>query len=111
MAIHVKRAYDPADDRDGLRILVDRLWPRGLAKAEAHVDLWAKEVAPSTALRQWFGHDPARWTEFRTRYRAELATAPLDELKTLVAQGPVTLIYSAHDSEHNQAVVLAEYLQ
>ena len=98
MAIFLKRAYDPPTASDGKRILVDRLWPRGLAKVKAKFDVWLKDVAPSTELREWFGHDPAKWTEFQTRYRAELKGNPaFDELKKLAHQGNITLIYAARD--------------
>ncbi|HET6381901.1 MAG TPA: DUF488 domain-containing protein [Armatimonadota bacterium] len=111
--IRLKRAYDPPAPEDGRRILVDRLWPRGVKKEAAHVDLWLKEVAPSTALRQWFGHDPDRWEEFRRRYRAELGerSALIQQLKDEMKKGPVTLLYSAHDTEHNNAVVIKELLE
>ncbi len=111
-AIRIKRAYEPASSSDGTRILVDRLWPRGLKKADAAISRWMKEIAPSAELRKWFGHDPQRWQEFRRRYNAELARKRelVEELRTLAAQGPVTLIYSAHDEAHNQAVVLRETL-
>ena len=109
--IRTKRVYEPAASEDGLRVLVDRLWPRGLKKADAAVALWLKEAAPSAELRRWFGHDPARWDEFRRRYAAELdgnraALAPL-----LAAEGTLTLLYAAHDEEHNNAVALAEWLR
>ncbi len=111
MGATLKRVYEPATSADGKRILVDRLWPRGLSKDKAKVDHWLKEVAPSTALRQWFGHDPGKWAEFQTRYRAELKSNPaLDELRTLSAQGNVTLLYAARDQEHNEAVVLQKIL-
>lgn len=107
----IKRVYEPPMPKDGRRILVDRLWPRGLKKSDAALDHWFKEVGPSTALRQWFGHRPERWPEFRRRYRAELAKNPaLEELRALVKRRRVTLLYGAKDSAHNQAVVLAEYL-
>ena len=107
----IKRVYEPPSKRDGLRVLVDRLWPRGLKKSDAALDHWFKEVGPSTALRQWFGHDPAHWPQFRRRYRAELAKNPaLEELRALVNRRRVTLLYGAKDDKHNQAVVLAEYL-
>ncbi len=110
----IKRIYEPQAPGDGTRVLVDRLWPRGLTKAEAHVDLWLKDIAPSAELRKWFGHDPERWDEFQRRYAAELdeRAAALEELREPVAaKGPVTLLYSAHDQEHNQAVALAGYLK
>jgi len=110
--IHLKRIYAPRDSHDGLRVLIDRIWPRGVAKAEAGIDLWLKEVAPSTALRKWFGHRPARWPEFRSRYLAELARSPdADRLRALCGGGVVTLLYAAKDEAHNNAVVLAEHLR
>lgn len=109
--VRIKRAYLPPAATDGQRVLVDRLWPRGLAKDDAHIALWLKEVAPTTLLRKWFGHEPARWTEFRSRYRDELADNPaLETLRALARKGDVTLVYSARDEAHNQAVVLAELL-
>lgn len=112
LPFRIKRVYEPYDPGDGTRLLVDRLWPRGITKAHAHIDLWLKDVAPSTALREWFGHDPARWNEFRHRYREELRelAGPVARIEDLVEHGPVTLIYSAHDDVHNQARVLADYL-
>jgi uncharacterized protein YeaO (DUF488 family) len=110
--IKLKRAYvRPAAD-DGVRILIDRLWPRGVTKVDAAIDQWAKDIAPSTALRQWFGHDPARWEEFRRRYAAEVRQHPeqLARLRALARQGPVTLVYSAHDELHNDGVVLRDLL-
>jgi uncharacterized protein YeaO (DUF488 family) len=109
----IKRVYEPAEPADGTRVLVDRLWPRGVSKAEARVDLWLKEVAPSAALRKWFNHDPARWEEFRKRYGAELDGNPedLQHLRELARHGKVTLVYSAHDEAHNQAVALLGYLE
>ncbi len=106
--VKIKRAYEPSRASDGTRILVDRLWPRGLSKRKAAIDEWMKDIAPSTALRKWFGHEPARWGAFRTRYKAELRRKPaqLKHLRTLARQGPVTLVYSAHDELHNDAVVL-----
>lgn len=107
----IKRIYEPADDGDGKRILVDRIWPRGVSKDEARLDLWLKDVAPTTALRQWFGHDPARWTEFQARYRAELAANPaLATLRAAATGQKTTLLYGAHDPDHNQAVVLYDVL-
>ncbi len=112
--IAIKRVYDPPARADGVRILVDRLWPRGLAKRDAKLDRWMREIAPSTELRKFFGHDPAHWKEFRTRYLAELkreeARRLLDEIAGLAKKGAVTLIYGASDREHNQAVVLKELL-
>ena len=114
MTIKVKRAYDPPASSDGLRVLVDRLWPRGLSKERAAVDEWLREVAPSTDLRRWFAHDPARWAEFKRRYSAELeAPAALDtvaRLRSLAAEGDITLLYAATDDLHNNAVALREYL-
>lgn len=113
--IRIKRVYtDPSPD-DGLRILVDRVWPRGVSKARAHVDQWAKEWAPSTELRKWFAHDPGKWTAFRTRYLAELRASDqrpaLLEMAQRSKRNRVTLVYSAADEQHNQAVVLRELLQ
>ncbi len=110
--LKLKRAYDPAAPEDGMRILIDRLWPRGVSKASAALDDWMKEIAPSTDLRKWFGHDPARWEEFQRRYRAELAThaEALDRLRALAEKHVVTLVYSAHDEAHNDAVVLRDVL-
>jgi uncharacterized protein YeaO (DUF488 family) len=112
MNIKIKRAYEPPSEDDGMRILVDRLWPRGLTKARASVDLWLKDIAPSTELRKWFGHDPGKWTEFKTRYRAELKKNGdrVSLLKSKVQEGKVTLIYGAKDEEHNEAVVLRAFL-
>lgn len=108
--VRLKRAYEPAGPDDGTRILVDRLWPRGVAKADAALDLWTKELAPSTELRQWFGHDPARWAEFQVRYAGEVRqhADELERIRTLARQGPVTLVYAARDEQHNDAVVLRE---
>jgi uncharacterized protein YeaO (DUF488 family) len=110
--IRLKRAYAPRSASDGTRILIDRLWPRGIAKANAGIDVWAKDIAPSTALRKWFGHDPARWQEFRRRYSEEIHrhNDRLDELRTLAAQGCITLVFAAHDETHNDAVVLRDIL-
>src|SRR5271168_1884195 len=110
--LQIKRVYAEPSQEDGKRILVDRLWPRGLTKEKAHVDLWLKEVAPSNDLRKWFAHDPAKWTEFRARYKAELKHNPTQYalLKQAVARSPVTLLYGAKDTEHNEAVVLHELL-
>ncbi len=110
--LKLKRAYEPAEPGDGRRVLVDRLWPRGVSKAEARIDDWLKDVAPSTALRKWFGHKPERWTAFRERYREELKANPaVETLRQIIAEGHTTLVYGAKDTEHNQAVALAEYLQ
>jgi uncharacterized protein YeaO (DUF488 family) len=109
--VSIKRAYEAPAAGDGRRVLVDRLWPRGVGKAEAKLDDWLKDVAPSSDLRRWFGHDPERWPEFRRRYRAELQANPAAEaLRRLAAKGRLTLIYGARDTEHNDAVVLAEWL-
>jgi uncharacterized protein YeaO (DUF488 family) len=110
--VAVKRAYDPVGDDDGYRVLIDRIWPRGVSKERARLDEWARELAPSTELRRWFGHDPARFEEFRRRYIEELAAEgdKLDELRRRTSAGKVTLVYGARDSEHNDAVVLAELL-
>jgi uncharacterized protein YeaO (DUF488 family) len=110
--VRLKRAYAPAAAEDGARILVDRLWPRGVTRADAKLDEWMKDLAPSAALRTWFAHDPGRWAEFRRRYRAELKSASerLSELRRRARNGPVTLVYSAKDEEHNDAVVLRNVL-
>lgn len=109
-----KRVYDTPDPGDGMRVLVDRLWPRGLSKERARVDVWLKDVAPSRELRAWFGHDPVKFEEFRRRYEAELATEParsaLAELRELARKQHVTLVFAAHDTEHCNAVVLRELL-
>jgi uncharacterized protein YeaO (DUF488 family) len=113
--IGTKRAYEPPAPGDGHRVLIDRLWPRGLAKDAARIDEWLKDLAPSNELRQWFGHDPARFPDFRVRYQRELANetaeAQLDALARRARQGPVTLVYAAHDELHNNAAVLAELLK
>jgi uncharacterized protein YeaO (DUF488 family) len=108
----LKRAYEAASPEDGRRVLVDRLWPCGVTTEQAEVDLWLKEVAPSTALRQWFGHDPKRWDEFRRRYRAELDAndEAVEQLRDVIRKGRTTLVYGARDEAHNDAVVLADYL-
>ncbi len=112
MNVMLKRAYELPAKHDGQRILVDRLWPRGLGRATARIDLWLKEVAPSAELRRWFGHDPEKWTEFRKRYRAELEDNPAwPELQALARQGDLTLVYAAKDQLHNQAVVLKQLLE
>ncbi|HWB32076.1 MAG TPA: DUF488 domain-containing protein [Acidobacteriaceae bacterium] len=112
MSIHIKRVYEPPLPADGRRILVDRLWPRGLSKERAHVDLWLKEIAPSNELRKWFAHDPAKWPEFQRRYKEELRPLreQLAQLKQEAARGTVTLLYGARDEQHNEAVVLAGLL-
>lgn len=110
--ILVKRIYEPAGTSDGFRVLVDRIWPRGIAKADAKLHLWLRDIGPSTALRTWFNHDPTRWTEFQRRYHAELKQQST-VLATITAQAntsPVTLLYSAKDEQHNQAVALRSFL-
>ncbi len=110
--IAIKRAYDEPAQDDGTRILVDRLWPRGLSKERAQIDVWLKEIAPSNELRKWFAHDPEKFAEFRSRYKAELASGEaidaIGRLYELARQGQVTLVYAAHDTEHNNAVVLRD---
>jgi uncharacterized protein YeaO (DUF488 family) len=110
--LKIKRVYDAPVSSDGTRVLVDRLWPRGLSKADAAVDQWSKELAPSAALRKWFGHKPERWDEFRKRYRSELAghTEAISELQKLARKGTVTLLFGAHDEVHNNAVALVEFM-
>ena len=112
MNIKLKRVYEPANEADGKRILVERLWPRGLTKEKAQVDLWMKDVAPSTALRKWFDHDPAKWTEFQKRYRAELEdnSEQVAQLTEAIGKRKTTLVYGAKDEEHNAAIVLLEFL-
>ncbi|WP_266168708.1 DUF488 domain-containing protein [Dyella subtropica] len=113
MSIAVKRVYEPAAEVDGHRVLVDRLWPRGLKKDAAALDAWAKEVAPSPALRRWFGHDPTRWDAFRHRYASEL-DAKVEYWRPLAEQAArhhITLLFGAHDEEHNNAVALKAYLE
>jgi uncharacterized protein YeaO (DUF488 family) len=119
MAIQLKRVYDPPEETDGERLLVDRLWPRGVRKDAAHLSAWLKELAPSEELRRWFAHDPSRWLEFQERYRAELQAPEkehmIQELARKAGQGKITLIFAAHDAVHNNAVVLktaiARYLR
>ena len=110
--VRLQRAYDDPQPDDGHRVLVDRVWPRGRTKAELRLDAWARDLGPSTGLRKWFGHDPARWNEFQTRYRAELAdpgrAEALDALATIARSGRVTIVYGARDREHNQAQVIAD---
>lgn len=110
--IKLKRVYDPVSRTDGPRFLVERLWPRGLSKAQLHLTAWLKEVGPSTALRQWFNHDPLKWSRFRSRYFRELDAQPESwrPLLTTARRGPVTLVYSSHDEEHNNAAALKEFL-
>jgi uncharacterized protein YeaO (DUF488 family) len=113
MPIQIKRAYEPASPADGYRVLIDRLWPRGVSRQSAKLDEWIKELATSAELRQWFGHEPVRFEEFRRRYVAELRDERprLTTLRRRARDGRLTLVYSAHDSEHNDAVVLAEVLR
>ena len=113
MEIRVKRVYEAPAETDGQRILVDRIWPRGVSKERAALDVWMKEVAPSDELRRWFGHDRSRWQEFQQRYAAELEARPdlVKELLSIARERPVTLLYSARDATHNQAVALAAYLR
>jgi uncharacterized protein YeaO (DUF488 family) len=113
MDIRAKRVYDPVEPDDGVRVLVDRVWPRGMTKAQVQADLWLKEVAPSSALRRWFAHDPSRWAGFREGYFAELDAnpAPVQRLRHEAGNRRVTLLFSARDAEHNQAVALQEYLR
>ena len=110
--VRLKRAYEPVDAEDGTRVLVDRLWPRGVSKVDAALDQWMKEIAPSTELRKWFAHEPARWEEFCRRYSAELHQNAelLSQLRSLAREGPVTLVYSAHDEVHNDAIVLRDVI-
>jgi uncharacterized protein YeaO (DUF488 family) len=110
----LKRVYDASEASDGYRVLVDRIWPRGVSKEKARIDLWMKEIAPSDALRKWFGHDPERWGEFQRRYREELQNeiGLIDQLQQLEKQhGTLTLVFSARDEHHNQAVALHAFLQ
>lgn len=113
MNISMKRAYDPASPQDGVRILIDRLWPRGVSKESLKLDMWLKEVAPSTELRKWFGHDPERWTEFERRYLDELKhnTAACEPILEAARKHHVTLVFGAKDTEHNDAVVLSNFLR
>ena len=113
MKVEIKRAHEDPDRADGMRILVDRLWPRGLSKERARVDLWLKDIAPSTELRKWFSRDPNKWTEFQARYRQELKSEAdlLDVLKKKAAKGPITLLHGAKDEVHNEAVVSQSLLQ
>lgn len=111
--LQLKRAYEPPAPTDGYRVLVDRLWPRGVRKEEAAIDEWMKEIAPSTALRQWFAHDPAKWPEFQRRFKEELRERDdtLRRLTSMASRGRVTLVFGARDEEHNDAVVLASVLR
>ena len=111
MSFKIKRAYEKSAATDGCRVLVDRIWPRGVSKEDAKIDQWRKDIAPSTALRKWFAHDPSRWVEFKRRYFAELNAQreAVDELRKLAARRTVTLIFGARDTEHNQAAALQNY--
>ena len=113
MGVRLKRAYDPAAATDGHRVLIDRIWPRGVSRDQARLDEWARELGPSSKLRQWFGHDPARFAEFRRRYERELRAhdEKVRELRGLADKGTLTLVYGARDTEHNNAVVLAGLLE
>ena len=112
MPLRIKRIYEPAEDGDGKRILVDRLWPRGVSKHDAHIDAWLTDIAPSAGLRRWFDHDPKKWTEFRRRYEDELKknSKAVEELKKQIDQSTATLLYGARDSEHNNAIVLMDFI-
>jgi len=113
MSLKIKRAYEEAAKDDGFRVLVDRIWPRGVSKEEAQIDLWLKEIAPSTELRKWFGHDPDKWSEFQKKFKAEIRDnkSAWDQLKKVVKEhSTVTLVYAAKDEEHNNAVVLQKKL-
>ncbi|MGO2959535.1 MAG: DUF488 domain-containing protein [Acetobacter sp.] len=111
--IFLRRVYEDPTPEDGARVLVDRLWPRGVSKERAHLTLWLKDIAPSTELREWFGHDPARWEGFQQRYKAEVAQNPdaMAQLVALARKGPVTLLFGARNTTENEAVVLAQLLQ
>ena len=113
MIIQLKRAYDPPSPGDGGRVLVDRVWPRGVTKTRLRVDAWLPDLGPSTSLRKWFGHDPEKWEAFHQRYREELAgkRGLLDELAGYARRGRLTLVYGARDTEHNQAIVIKEMLE
>jgi uncharacterized protein YeaO (DUF488 family) len=115
MPVNIRRAYDKPGARDGIRILVDGLWPRGVTKADLKIGAWEKSIAPSKTLRTWYGHDPAKWPEFRKRYRKELAESPrkeaLERLATMAGQGNLTLVFGARDAEHSNAAVIAEAIR
>ncbi len=114
MAIRLKRVYDPPEPADGYRVLVERLWPRGLRKDKAAIDLWVKDAGASPELRIWFGHDPRKWKEFRERYFGEMRSRPevVEQLRAVLrSHGTVTFLFSAHDSEHNNAVALRQFLE
>jgi uncharacterized protein YeaO (DUF488 family) len=111
--VRTKRVYDPAEPADGYRILIDRLWPRGVSRERARLDEWARDLSPSDGLRKWFNHDPKRFPEFRERYREELRghIDRIHELRDRASRGPVTIVYGARDTEHNDAVVIAELVR
>lgn len=113
MAVRIKRAYERPEPGDGFRVLVDRLWPRGVARDDARIDLWLKEIAPSAELRKWFNHDPVRWTEFQHRYLFEIEKHPeaIDQLGAATRHASLTLVYGAKDEEHNNAVVLKKFIE
>ena len=113
LVIKLKRAYEPPDASDGKRILVERLWPRGIAKADAALDLWMKDIAPSTELRKWYNHQPERWETFQEKYQQELRgkQEPVDQLLDICRQGPVTFVFAARDEQRNSAVVLRDFLR
>lgn len=113
MDIQLKRAYQPADPNDGYRILVDRLWPRGVSRISAHIDLWFKDIAPSPALRKWYGHEPSRWDEFRAQYFRELEGIPeaVERIVERSRSGRVTLVYAAKDTEHSHALALRDFIE
>ena len=115
MPIAIKRAYEAASTKDGYRVLVDRLWPRGVTKAQLKIDAWMREIGPSASLRKWYGHDPEKWEEFRNKYRQELSKPPrkafLDELTDRARKGQVTLVFSARDTERSNAAVIAEMIR
>lgn len=112
-AINIKRVYDPVSPHDGRRILVDRLWPRGIEKEKARIDEWLKDIAPSNELRKWFSHDPSKWREFRERYKEDLKNKQglIEKIMSEIKKGPVTILYSAKDVEHNNARVLKEVIE
>ena len=113
MRCRLKRIYDAPQREDGFRVLVDRVWPRGMKKADAKIDLWQKDIAPSTALRKWFNHEPEKWDRFRKRYLDELKNnhGLIEDIISRAGDGPLTLLFSARDTEHNQAVVIKEYIE
>ena len=115
MSIAIKRAYEPASAKDGYRVLVDGLWPRGMTSAQLKIDVWMREIAPSNSLRKWYGHDPEKWEDFRNKYRQELSKPPrkalLEELAERARKGQVTLVFGARDAERSNAAVIAEMLR